>query len=61
MLETLVDKMLQQNGKNEHLALLESVSWMQPHSLLLQAEDWQEAMRLKKTLDHYYKQLNLSH
>jgi hypothetical protein len=61
MLETLVDKMLQQSGKNEHLALLESVFWMQPHSLMLQADDWQEAMRIRKTLDHYYKQLNLSH
>jgi hypothetical protein len=37
---TLIDRMIVEPGKGEHLALLEAINWMEPHRLMLEEENF---------------------
>lgn len=61
-LETLINELLDKTNKTDHNALIESLSWMKPHQLIINTQDSvQELIKQKAKIDNFYKQLAIGH
>lgn len=59
-IRTLIDRMIFETGKNQHLAVLEAINWMDPHKLMLDQDNLPEMMKEQKSIDGYYRSLNVT-
>lgn len=61
-LDHLIEELLDKTNKVDHNNLIESISWMKPHQLIISPSDSvQEMIKHKGKIDNFYRQLIVGH